>query len=186
MAVVTRKNFCRLMRTLPLTNITPKAIAASTPSSVPRKLISSVEFSDTAERISTVSAPSRSTIRKMKDEQAEPGVVARQQPDLAFDFALHLAPRLHHENHHGDDEEGGHQHDPAFEHVFVQVSAGNDDGHANAAAESRDQRRIDGLAQILAPDLGQISQGDADDQRGLDPFAERNDECLKHELGSAF
>ena len=64
-AVVTRKNFCRLIRTLPLTNITPKAIAAPTPRSVPRKLISSVEFRDTAERIRTVSAPSRSTIRKM-------------------------------------------------------------------------------------------------------------------------
>src|ERR1700722_19453419 len=65
-AVVTRKNFCKLIRTLPFTNITPKAIATIPPSSVPRKLISSVEFSVTAERIRTVSAPSRSTIKKTK------------------------------------------------------------------------------------------------------------------------
>ncbi len=66
MTVVTRKNFCRLMRTLPLTNITPKVTAARTPSRVPMKLISSVEFSVTPARVRTVSTPSRRIIRKTK------------------------------------------------------------------------------------------------------------------------
>jgi len=58
------------------------------------------------------------------------------------------------------------------------VSAGDDHGHADAAEKSRDQRGVDGLAQFLPPDLGQVSQGDADDERRLNPFAERNDESL--------
>src|SRR5439155_983974 len=49
-----------------------------------------------------------------EDEQAEPGVVAGQQTDFAFDLSLELAPRFHHEDDHGEDEEGGNQHDPAF------------------------------------------------------------------------
>ena len=106
------------------------------------------------------------------------------RPDLALDLALHLAPRLHHENNHGDDEEGGDQHDPAFEDVFVQMSAGDDDGYADAAKKSRGQRRIHGLAQFLPPDLGQVGQGDADNQGRLDPFAERDDESLKHLMGA--
>jgi hypothetical protein len=45
---------------------TPKTTETATPSSVPVKLSSSVEFRVTAERISTVSTPSRSTRRKTK------------------------------------------------------------------------------------------------------------------------
>ena len=50
----------------------------------------------------------------------------------------------------------------------------------NAAQKGRGQRRVHRLAQLLPPDLGQVSQGDADDQRGLDPFSQRNDEGLNH------
>ena len=64
--VVTRKNFCRLMRTLPFTNITPNMTAAETPSSVPIKLNRALDSSFTADRIRTVSPPSRRTIRKTK------------------------------------------------------------------------------------------------------------------------
>ena len=64
--VVTRKNFCRLILTVPFTNITPNSTAANTPSNVPRKLCSALDSSETAERISTVSAPSRNTIRNTK------------------------------------------------------------------------------------------------------------------------
>jgi len=58
-----------------------------------------------------------------------------------------------------------------------------DHRHADAAEECRDQRRVHRLAQFLAPDLGQVSQGNADDEGGLNPFAERNDESLKHLTG---
>ena len=68
-----------------------------------------------------------------EDEEAEPGIVARQQADLTFDLALHLAAGLHHEDDHGDDEEGGDEFNPSFKDVFVQVGAGDDDGDADAA-----------------------------------------------------
>ena len=179
-AVVTRKNFCRLMRTLPLTNITPNATAAITPASVPRKLISSVEFNDTAERISTVSAPSRSTMRNTKKNSPIQASLPASKPDLAFNFALQFPARPHHENHHGDDEEGGDQHDPAFENVFIPVQPGDQDGDPNASQKRGRQRRINGLAQVIAADLAQISQRDADDQGRLHPFAQRNYESLEH------
>ena len=92
MAVVTRKNFCRLIRTLPLTNITPKAMAASTPSSVPRKLINSVEFKETAERISTVSAPSRSTIRNTKKNRPIQASSPASRPTLPSIWPFSLRP----------------------------------------------------------------------------------------------
>ena len=37
-----------------------------------------------------------------------------------------------------------------------------------------------GLAQFGAANLGQIGQGDADDESGFDPLAQGNDECLQH------
>ena len=64
--VVTRKNFCRLMRTEPLTNITPKTMARATPAKVPIKFMSAVELKETPARISTVSTPSRSTMKNTK------------------------------------------------------------------------------------------------------------------------
>ena len=57
--------------------------------------------------------------QKDKNKESEPGVFSHQQSDLAFDFALHLAPGLHHENNHGDDKKRGQQHDPAFKHILV-------------------------------------------------------------------
>src|SRR5438309_7091997 len=66
MTVVTRKNRCRLIFTLPRIKSTPNTTATAIPSSVPVKLSSSVEFSVTADKISTVSTPSRSTSRNTK------------------------------------------------------------------------------------------------------------------------
>src|SRR5436305_1371917 len=91
-AVVTLKNFCRLMRALPLTNMTPNAIAHNTPSSVPRKLINSVEFSETAERISTVSAPSRNTIKKMKMNSPNQASFPASRPTLPSISPFNLRP----------------------------------------------------------------------------------------------
>src|SRR5258707_3593498 len=66
MTVVTRKNRCRLIFTLPRINSTPNTTATAIPSSVPVKLSNSVEFSVTADRINTVSTPSRTTSRNTK------------------------------------------------------------------------------------------------------------------------
>ena len=150
----------------------------SRPDNVPRKLSSSVEFSETAERIRTVSTPSRSTIRKTNGNRPNARVASGQEADLAFDLALELAACLHHENDHGDDEEGGGQHDPAFENVLIPAGTGKQNGHPDAADKGRDQGGIDGFAQLGPTDFGQIGQGNADDQGGFDPFAQGYDECL--------
>ncbi len=70
------------MRTLPLTNITPKTTARATPSRVPRKLISSLELSVTPERITTVSMPSRKTIRKINANRPHWDPVPASDPTL--------------------------------------------------------------------------------------------------------
>ena len=43
-----------------------------------------------------------------------------------------------------------------------------------------DQSGKNGFAQFRPPDLGQIGQSDANDERGFDPFAQSYDECLQH------
>ena len=60
------------------------------------------------------------------------------------------------------------------------MGLGDDYGHADAAQKGRAEGGIDRLAQVGPADLGQVGQGDADNQGSLDPFAQRNDECLKH------
>jgi hypothetical protein len=115
-----------------------------------------------------------------KEEEADPGVATGEQSDLAFDVAFELAAGLHHEDDHGDDEDGGDQHDPAFEDVFVQFVTREHDGHANRSRKSRCQGGVDRFAQIVTPDFGQVGQGNADDEGRFDAFAEGDDECLKH------
>ncbi len=46
--------------------------------------------------------------------------------------------------------------------------------------KAADQGGKDRFAQLGPPNLGQIGQGDADDERGFDPFAQSDDECLQH------
>ena len=118
--------------------------------------------------------------QKDEEEEADPCISPGKQADLAFDFSFEPAAGLHHEDDHGDNENGGNQHDPAFKDVLVPVEAREHDGHGDRSGKSCGQGGVDGFAQIVAADLGQISQGDADDERGFDAFAERNDECLEH------
>jgi hypothetical protein len=47
------------------------------------------------------------------------------------------------------------------------MGARDDDSHADAAEECGSESGIDGLAQLLPPDLGQVGEGDADNERGL-------------------
>src|SRR5947209_14426744 len=86
--VVTLKNRCRLTRTLPFTNITPNTTDSAIPISVPSRLDNSDVFSDSADRISTVSTPSRSTIKKMNRNipQLEPAADNSPKRDSMFFF----------------------------------------------------------------------------------------------------
>ena len=54
------------------------------------------------------------------------------------------------------------------------------DGDADAAQKGGDQRGVNCLAQFGAPDLGQVSQGDADNERGFYPFTESDKESPEH------
>ena len=87
---------------------------------------------------------------------------------------------LHHENDHRHDEESCGQHDPAFKDVFVPFRAGEQDSNANAADRRGNQGCIDGFAQIIALNLGQVGQGNANDQSGFDAFAQGHDKSLEH------
>ena len=60
------KNRPRSMRRLPRTKSTPKITAAARPMSTPRIAARPLVVSERAERKSTVSTPSRNTIRKVK------------------------------------------------------------------------------------------------------------------------
>src|SRR5271154_6436974 len=89
MTVVTRKNRCRLIFTLPRMNNTPNTTATAIPSSVPVKLSISVEFSVTADKISTVSTPSRSTNRNTKKKSPTFDIPA---PPVYFEIFSSIEP----------------------------------------------------------------------------------------------
>ena len=106
--------------------------------------------------------------------------MAGQRFKLAFNFSLHLLASAHHEDDHGDDEEGRRQHDPALNDVFVEVQTRDQDGNANAAHERCPQGCKDGFPEVAAADLGQVGEGNAYDQGRFDPLAERDYEGLQH------
>ncbi len=137
-----------------------------------------MEFSDTARQDEDGFDALAQDHQENEQKQAEGGIAAGQEADFAFDLSLKRAARLHHENDHADDEESGDQHDPAFENVLIPVAARQQDGDPNAADEGGKQSRKDGFAQFGTTNLGQIGQGDADNERGFDPFAQSYDECL--------
>jgi hypothetical protein len=81
-----------------------------------------------------------------KQEQADARALRSEIVEFAFDLALQFAAGAHHEDDHGDHKEGSHQHDPAFDDVFVQIQTGYDDSHSNRAEKGRAQSGIDGAA----------------------------------------
>ncbi len=99
-----------------------------------------------------------------------------------FDLALHGAGGLVHEPDHADDEDGGGEHDPAFEDVGVELSVGDDDGDADAGGDGGSEGPEDGALELATADLGEVGEDDADDQRRFHAFAERDDKCLQHKV----
>ncbi len=90
-----------------------------------------------------------------KGKQAPFGTaVGCQRPDFGFDLAFELAGRAHHENDHGDHEQGSHQHDPAFYFVFIDGQVGQDHAAGDASQQGSDKSGIDGLAQVRTADPG--------------------------------
>src|SRR5208337_4184298 len=83
-----------------------------------------------------------------EEEETDPRVATGEQADLRFNLALELAAGLHHEDDHGDDEDGSDQHDPAFENVLVPLEAGEHDSHSDRSGKSCGQGGVDRFAQI--------------------------------------
>ena len=81
------------MRTLPLTNITPNAMATITPSSVPRKLSSSLEFRDTARQDQhRLHALAQNHEKDEQENDPNHASLPCQQSDLAFNLPFQLRP----------------------------------------------------------------------------------------------
>src|SRR5580700_1273099 len=116
--------------------------------------------------------------QKYECKKSKPRVAPRQQPNFALDLTLELPAGLHHENDHGDDEEGSSQHDPAFENVLIPASAGEQGCDPEAANEGGDQCGVDGFAQLWPVDFGKVGQRNAHDQGSLDTFPQSYDECF--------
>ena len=157
-------------------NRTPNTTATAMPRTVPVKLMISVELSETAERMRTVSTPSRRTSRKTKKKRPSlGGGGAGEAGDLGFDFALHRSRGLVHEPDHADHKGRGGEHDPAFDDVGVEVQVGNEDGGEDAGDEGGAEAPKDGSFELVAADLREVGEDNADDERGFDAFAEGDD-----------
>src|ERR1043166_2626868 len=101
-----------------------------------------------------------------EDESEQPPfrpAVRCQGADFAFNLALQLAGGAHHENDHADNENGSHQHDPAFHLILIDGSVRKRDCACDAAYQSGYQSIIDGAAQVRTAYLGQVNQRDAHD-----------------------
>ncbi len=72
-----------------------------------------------------------------------------------------------HEPDHGEDEDGGGEHDPALEDVGVEVEAGDDDGYGDAGSDGGGESGEDGALELVAADFGEVGEDDADDEGRL-------------------
>ncbi len=93
-----------------------------------------------------------------------------QRSNFGFNLPPQCARGAHHEENHAHYQHGRRQHYPTFDFVLVDRKVRKQNGAGHAADQSRDQSRIDGASQIGPPNLGQIHQGDADDERGFNTF----------------
>ena len=117
-----------------------------------------------------------------EEEEAEAGdaLFAGVGGYFGFDLALHGTGGAAHEPDHADDEDGGGEHDPAFDDVGVDVEAGDDGGYGYGGSDGCGESIEDGALELVAADFGQVREDDADDKGGFDAFAEGDDKCLQH------
>src|SRR5579871_754508 len=184
MTVVTRKKRCMLIFTLPRMKSTPKTTDTATPRRVPVKLRSSVELRVTAERMRTVSTPSRRTSRKTKKKR--PNFETPRSPPVYFATFSSMEPRMvravlcMNQIMLMTNAAAASITQPSNMSGLNCSRASTTDRHARC--QRCTQRPEDGLLQLHPPDLGQVGEHDSDDQRCFDTFAERDDKCLQHKV----
>ena len=119
-----------------------------------------------------------------EEEEADFGDACRAGVlcDFLFDVAFHGAGGAMHEPDHADDEDGGSEHDPAFEDVGVVRGVGQDDSSGDTGGYGRAQCPEDGALELGAADFAEVGEDDANDQRCFYSFTEGDDKCLQHKV----
>ncbi len=155
------------------------------PSSVPVKLSSSVELRVTAERIRTVSTPSRRTSRKTKKNR--PIFETPCSPPVYFATFSSIEPFIVRAVLCMNQimlmtKAAAASITQPSKTSGLNCSRASTTATADARGERRTQRPEDGRLQLGAPDLGQVGEDDPDDQRRFHTLAERDDKCLQHKV----
>ena len=114
-------------------------------------------------------APERAPRRPGRDEAVE----------LAFDVLLHVPPGAPHVDRQRRHEEGGDDAEDAFPERLV-ARLGEQQPGADAQRDRRGDAPVNRRNQRPAAGLPQVGEADGDDQKRLEPFPERDDECLEH------
>src|SRR5207245_11762468 len=101
---------------------------------------------------------------------------------LGLNFALQAAGGAHHEDDHADGEDGGNQHDPAFEDILIKLDTRDGNCHGNTCHKGGYQGNVNHPAQLMAANLGQVSERDSNDEGGLYPLPQCDDESMQHTI----
>ncbi len=186
MTLVTAKNRCKGMRSVPWKKKRPTATARAMPSPVPIQTWTPALESSTARRIKTSSAPSRRTIRKTKTPDSPSGGT-RGFPGVGFDALLDFlaegARDTVHPNDHGHDERGREQHHEAFEAILADAQALEQNGGRDAASRSSSDAGPGIAREGAAAGSVQVNEYDANYQRGFETFPKRDQEGREHRSG---
>ena len=157
--MVTLKNFCRLILTLPLTNITPNRMATTTPESVPMKLS---QFA----RIQRHGGENQNGFNALaqhheKDEEEKADPAHRRgrtgRPSISIS-PLSLRPVFIMKTIMVTTKTAATSMTQPSKMSSFSLKRESDNGHADRSGKSRGQSGIDRFAQIVAADLGEIGR----------------------------
>ncbi len=118
-------------------------------------------------------------MRKTKRKRPEAALrlgEAESSAELGFDFLLQALARSPHPVNHGGNEDGAHQHQPAFVGVLDDLKAMNHISGGEARGNGGDQPPPDVPAPRLASGLLEVTQDNAQNERRFDAFPKCNDE----------
>jgi len=174
-----------LILTLPLTNITPNRTATTTPRTVPMKTHQLVRIQGYSRQNQNGFDTLAQHHEEDEEEEADPCIAAGEQADLAFDFSLSLRPVFIMKTIMVTTKTAATSITQPSKISSFQLRRESTTATAIDPAKAARGRRRPTCADRCA-DLGEVSQGDADDESGFDAFAERDDNAWSTEKGTAF
>ena len=98
----------------------------------------------------------------------------------SFNLAFELAAVAVHPEHHAEDESGAEEEGEAFVGIGTEVDFGEAPGGDKAGKYGSYEGLVDGGEQGRAAGFFKVSDGDGDDEGGLDSFAKSDDKSLEH------